>query len=113
MIPEPLRVTLAVARVFERMGIPYFVGGSLAWRNLRPSAETRPGVSGIFLPDSGGLRIDPGASAVYILDERDVERAFKRAKDFLLDYRDNPACLEINRILLSNASAAVMNFSIA
>ena len=30
MIPEPLRVTLAVARVFERMGIPYFVGGSLA-----------------------------------------------------------------------------------
>ena len=30
MIPEPLRVTLAVARALERMGIPYFVGGSLA-----------------------------------------------------------------------------------
>ena len=30
MIPEPLRVTLAVAKVLERMGIPYFVGGSLA-----------------------------------------------------------------------------------
>ncbi len=30
MIPEPLRITLAVARVFERLGIPYFVGGSLA-----------------------------------------------------------------------------------
>lgn len=30
MIPEPLRVTLAVTRVLERMGIPYFVGGSLA-----------------------------------------------------------------------------------
>ena len=30
MIPEPLRITLTVARVFERMGIPYFVGGSLA-----------------------------------------------------------------------------------
>jgi hypothetical protein len=30
VIPEPLRVTLAVTRVLERMGIPYFVGGSLA-----------------------------------------------------------------------------------
>jgi len=30
MIPEPLRVTLAVAKAFERMGIPYFVVGSLA-----------------------------------------------------------------------------------
>jgi hypothetical protein len=30
VIPEPLRVTLAVTRVLERMGISYFVGGSLA-----------------------------------------------------------------------------------
>jgi hypothetical protein len=30
VIPEPLRVTLAVAKVLERMEIPYFVGGSLA-----------------------------------------------------------------------------------
>jgi hypothetical protein len=30
VIPEPLRITVAVARVFERMEIPYFVGGSLA-----------------------------------------------------------------------------------
>ena len=30
MILEPLRVTLAVAKALERMGIPYFLGGSLA-----------------------------------------------------------------------------------
>ena len=30
MIPEPLRVTLAAAKALERMGVPYFVGGSLA-----------------------------------------------------------------------------------
>ena len=30
MIPEPLRVTLTVVKALERMGIPYFVGGSLA-----------------------------------------------------------------------------------
>jgi hypothetical protein len=30
VIPEPLRVTLAVAKALERMEIPYFVGGSFA-----------------------------------------------------------------------------------
>ena len=30
MIPEPLRVTLAAVKALERMGVPYFVGGSLA-----------------------------------------------------------------------------------
>jgi hypothetical protein len=30
VIPEPLRVTLAAAKALERMGVPYFVGGSLA-----------------------------------------------------------------------------------
>ena len=29
-MPEPLRITLFVAKALERMGIPYFVGGSLA-----------------------------------------------------------------------------------
>jgi hypothetical protein len=30
VIPEPLRVTLAAAKALERLGVPYFVGGSLA-----------------------------------------------------------------------------------
>jgi hypothetical protein len=94
-------------------GAVLIFGGSLAWRHLRPQAETRPGVSGIFLPSGGGLRVDPDASAIYTFSERDIERSFRRAKDFLLDYRDNPACLEINRILLSNASAAVKDRAFA
>jgi tetratricopeptide (TPR) repeat protein len=97
----PILLAIAVG------GAVLIFGGSLAWKHLRPQAQTRPGVSGIFLPSGGGMRVDPDAAAVYTLSEREVERAFKRAKDFLLDYRDNPACLEINRILLSNASAAV------
>jgi tetratricopeptide (TPR) repeat protein len=94
-------------------GAALIFAGSLAWRHLRPAAETRPGVSGIFLPTGGGLRVDPDAPAVYTFSERDIERSFARAKNFLLDYRDNPACLEINRILLSNASAAVKDRALA
>jgi hypothetical protein len=30
MVPEPLRVALAVARIFEALGIPYLLGGALA-----------------------------------------------------------------------------------
>jgi hypothetical protein len=30
MVPEPIAVTLLVAGVFERLGAPYFIGGSLA-----------------------------------------------------------------------------------
>jgi len=94
-------------------GAALIVGGSLLLRHVRPSAPTRPGVSGIYLPTGGGMRIETGAAAVYTLSERDVERAFARAKGLLLDYRDNPACVEINRILLSNASAPVKERALA
>jgi hypothetical protein len=30
LIPEPIRITLLVTRVFEKLGIRYFIGGSLA-----------------------------------------------------------------------------------
>jgi len=81
--------------------------GSVVWQRLRPAAPDRPGVSGIYLPSDGAMRIDADAVAVYRLSEREIEQAFKRAKSYLLDYRDNPAGVEINRLLLSNASAAV------
>ena len=30
MVPEPVVVTLSVAGVLDRLGVPYFIGGSLA-----------------------------------------------------------------------------------
>jgi tetratricopeptide (TPR) repeat protein len=103
----PVLVAVAVG------GAALIFGGSIVWRQLRPPAPPRPGVSGISLPSGGALRIDPSASAVYTLSEREVERSFQRAKEYLLAYRDNPAGVEINRILLSNASAAVKERALA
>jgi hypothetical protein len=74
---------------------------------LIPREAARPGVSGIYLPSGGAMRVDTGATAVFTLTEREVEQTFGRAKDYLLAWRDNPACLQINRLLLSNASTAV------
>ena len=42
-----------------------------------------------------------------MLTENDVRNAFKKAKSYLLAYRDNMATVEINRILLSNAAVPV------
>ena len=46
-------------------------------------------------------------SARYPMSEKQVQEAFERTKRYLLQYRDNLATREINRILLSNASAYV------
>jgi tetratricopeptide (TPR) repeat protein len=43
----------------------------------------------------------------YTLTENQVEETFERTKRYLLQYRDNLATREINKILLSNASAYV------
>lgn len=94
-------------------GAALIVVGSFAWQRLWPAAPSRPGVSGIYLPSDGGLRVDTGSAAVFTLSEREVELGFKRAKGYLLDYRDNPAGVEINRLLLSNASAAVKERALA
>jgi hypothetical protein len=94
-------------------GAALIVGGSLAVRHFRSPAPSRPGVSGIYLPTDGGLRIEADAGAVYTLDEREIEQGFKKAKALLLDYRDNPACVQINRILLSNASTPVKERALA
>jgi hypothetical protein len=52
------------------------------------------------------LDSNPGASR-YPLTEKQIQESFERAKRFLLQYRDNLATREVNRILLSNASAYV------
>jgi tetratricopeptide (TPR) repeat protein len=94
-------------------GAAIVVAAVVGLPRLGGSASTRPGVAGIFLPSGGGMRVDVASSAVFTLSEREVEQTFKRAKEYLLAWRDNPACVQINRLLLSNASAAVKERALA
>ncbi len=73
----------------------------------RRPAVGRPEVREVRL-SAGQPALDsaPGA-ARYPMTERQIQESFEKTKRFLLQYRDNLAIREVNRILLSNASAYV------
>jgi hypothetical protein len=79
----------------------------LAVKFLPQRTPERPGVSGIDIPADLPRLTDTGSDFTYMLTENDVRGAFKKAKAYLLAYRDNMATVEINRILLSNAAVPV------
>jgi hypothetical protein len=78
-----------------------------AWPHLPRRSFTRPEIQSVFLSSTQPALTsgDPGAQLV--LSEKQVQEAFARTKRYLLQYRDNLALREINRILLSNASPYV------
>lgn len=71
-----------------------------------PAAARRTDVPDLTLPATP-LVSGSATGAVYVLGEREVRQTFERAKRLLLGYRDNEACVELNRLLLSNADMAV------
>jgi hypothetical protein len=74
---------------------------------LRPRRSARPGLAEIELTSSQpALSVQSGESAV-VLTDKEIGSAFTQAKQYLLEYRDNLAIREVNRIMLSNASAYV------
>jgi len=67
----------------------------------------RPEVREVRL-SAGQPTLDPiPVAARYPLTEKQIQESFEKTKRFLLQYRDNLATREVNRILLSNASAYV------
>jgi tetratricopeptide (TPR) repeat protein len=50
------------------------------------------------------LRTDFKAKARFMFTESQVDDVWKKAKDYFMAYRDNPAVYELNRLLDSNAS---------
>jgi tetratricopeptide (TPR) repeat protein len=67
----------------------------------------RPEVREVLL-SAGQPALDSGLEvARYPMSEKQVQESFQRTKRYLLQYRDNLATREVNRILLSNASAYV------
>src|SRR5208337_4407128 len=81
--------------------------GYLAIQLRSPRGPERPGVSVIEIPSGLSSFIDIGTDFPFVLREGEVRQAFQKAKNELLNYRDNLAVVDVNRILLSNAAPAV------
>ena len=72
--------------------------------------EPRPGVEEILLSSGQPLiavESQAPAESSYSLSEKEISETFETIKRYLLEYRDNLAIREINRLLLSNASTYV------
>ena len=70
--------------------------------------QPRPGLADVLLPGPDPEFVVAGSRAgPYTLSDQQVQEAFDKAKRLLGAYRENEARVEINRILLSNATEAV------
>ena len=69
--------------------------------------DIRPGLRDIELSESTSMLETHDLPAEHILSEEEIVDAFNKAKRYLQEFRDNLAMVEINRILLSNASLYV------
>jgi hypothetical protein len=104
--PLPPR-TSAAAILAIILGVLIVAGlGFLAFRVTRTRPAERPGVSGIEIPSNLARLVDTGTFP-FMLSEKEVRQVFQKARRLLLDYRDNMAAVEINRLLLSNATLAI------
>lgn len=75
---------------------------------IRSARQTRPDVAGIEL--AAEERLNPVGSDgdfSFVLTQKEALETFDLAKRLFLDYRDEAALVEVNRLLLSNASRAV------
>ncbi len=105
--PLPSRARAGLVATIALAVIALAAAGYAGVRFLPRQAPERPGVSDVDIPADLSRLTDTGSDFVYMLTEKDVRRAFSKAKSFLLAYRDNMALVEINRILLSNAALPV------
>jgi hypothetical protein len=105
--PLPSRGRAGLAVVIVLAATALCAAAYLGVRYFPQRSPQRPGVSAIELPADLPRLTDNGSNFTYLLTEGDIRTAFRKAKDYLLSYRDNMATVEINRILLSNAALPV------
>ena len=82
-------------------------GVVLAVPRLPARSAGRPQVREVRLTAGQPALSSTPQQARYPMTEKQVQEAFERTKRYLLQYRDNLATREVNKILLSNASAYV------
>jgi hypothetical protein len=81
--------------------------GYLGYKARGSLGSERPGVAAIEIPTDLSRLIETGTDFTFVFTEREIRQVFQKAKGYLLDYRDNLANIEINRILLSNAALPI------
>ena len=85
------------------LGLVYFFSLSpLPFRR-----DVRPGIREIELSTLRLALTEDTGSSGFMLSEEEIRKTFSGVKTYLMKYRDNLALREINKILLSNASAYV------
>jgi tetratricopeptide (TPR) repeat protein len=96
---------VAAALIFVTLLAPRvsgWIGG------IREAASPRPEVAAIALNDYEKAKpVETGGSYRYILTEKEALAGFERAKSDFEVYRDNAALVELNRLILSNASQGI------
>lgn len=70
--------------------------------------NVRPDIAAINLTAEELEHATTGSTqSIYILTEQDIKKSFEKAKQLFANYRDDSAIIELNRILLSNASPGI------
>ena len=80
----------------------FYLSSKLSLKN-----KERTGISAVSLSSNQPSLITAEGSPQFVYSEKEIQDSFERTKKYLLQYRDNLALREINRILLSNASSYV------
>jgi tetratricopeptide (TPR) repeat protein len=107
----PILLVLVLAAIF--CGYFLILPAVQAKRLLRPGVAevqltgTQSLIAGQLTPAEGEGAGSESSEVSFVFTEKQIDENFQGIKDYLLEYRDNLAIREINRLLLSNASAYV------
>lgn len=72
------------------------------------ATSQRPEISSINLTaEELEHAVSGSTQALLILTDNEIKKTFEKAKQYFADYRDDNAIVELNKILLSNASSAI------
>jgi tetratricopeptide (TPR) repeat protein len=77
----------------------------LLHRQAGRAGQQRPGIAEITFSAQHPTLVTEREDALFSLSEDEIAEVFELAKSYLLKYRDNLAIREVNKIILSNASA--------
>lgn len=97
-----------VVALFALVAIAAVKGGPLLLDLIRNARPGRPGVASVVLsPEEAAVPVGSEGGFDIVLTEHEAVATFDRAKRLFAEYRDEAALVELNRLLLSNATRQV------